>query len=674
MEERTKGTNIWRRLSYGYLKLLEKTVRIEWQQPECYRGHNVIGFWHEDSFAMNLALRAMERDAAVSVLVTPDEQGQYFQYLLERLGKDAVRIGYGFCNAGTLKDILESLRDNKRSVAIAMDGPFGPRHIPKKLTYFLSEKSQTELLGGLLFMIVLIGAGRSLGGYLKEFTFDVVSVKIAAKLRKDLFAHIEGLSMDYFDDTNTGELMARVKDDIDAVWNSLGYVGMLIIEVAIHISMVLYCMFSLNWKLAFLPLGVMVLMGAVAIFMERRLDKIYEAISEENAQLTTIAEENLAGVRTVKAFAREKFEIQKFLSHNRQYYDLNMQQARVLVRFYPMFQFTGKLLPVAMVIIGGIQVIHGEMTLGSLVAFSEYCRNIVWPMEMLGWLTNDLSSAVASCKKINKIYKQESSIKEQEQPVVLKQVEGDISFEHVSFSRGDQKILEDVSFSLAHGNTLGVMGATGAGKTSMVNLLMRFFDVGAGSVKLDGVDVRELSLGQLRSSIGTVMQDVFLFSDTISENIRMGQRETVDSPAMVHAASLARAKGFIEAMPEAYETIIGERGVGLSGGQKQRISIARAIAKQNPVLILDDSTSALDMETEYEIQKSLESLEATKIIIAHRISAVRRADEIIFLEDGRIKERGTHEELLAKRGLYYDTYVAQMGVSPEEASAAATLA
>lgn len=546
--------------------------------------------------------------------------------------------------------------------------------ITKSIVDDVIIKGQTELLGGLLFMIVLIGAGRSLGGYLKEFTFDVVSVKIAAKLRKDLFAHIEGLSMDYFDDTNTGELMARVKDDIDAVWNSLGYVGMLIIEVAIHISMVLYCMFSLNWKLAFLPLGVMVLMGAVAIFMERRLDKIYEAISEENAQLTTIAEENLAGVRTVKAFAREKFEIQKFLSHNRQYYDLNMQQARVLVRFYPMFQFTGKLLPVAMVIIGGIQVIHGEMTLGSLVAFSEYCRNIVWPMEMLGWLTNDLSSAVASCKKINKIYKQESSIKEQEQPVVLKQVEGDISFEHVSFSRGDQKILEDVSFSLAHGNTLGVMGATGAGKTSMVNLLMRFFDVGAGSVKLDGVDVRKLSLGQLRSSIGTVMQDVFLFSDTISENIRMGQRETVDSPAMVHAASLARAKGFIEAMPEAYETIIGERGVGLSGGQKQRISIARAIAKQNPVLILDDSTSALDMETEYEIQKSLDALEATKIIIAHRISAVRRADEIIFLEDGRIKERGTHEELLAKRGLYYDTYVAQMGVSPEEASAAATLA
>lgn len=527
-------------------------------------------------------------------------------------------------------------------------------------------QGKMELLGGLLFMIVMIGAGRALGGYLKEFTFDVVSIKTAAKLRKDLFSHIEGLSVDYFDDTNTGELMARVKDDVDAVWNALGYVGMLTIEVVIHVSMVLYCMFALNWRLAFIPLGAMILMGATAIFMERKLDKIYEAISEENAKLTTIAEENLAGVRTVKAFAREKFEIQKFLSHNKQYYDLNIDQAKTLVRFYPIFQFTSKLLPVVMVIIGGFQVVYGEMTLGTLVAFSEYCRNIVWPMEMLGWLTNDLSSAVASLKKLDKIYKQETSIKEQENPVILDEVKGEISFEHVSFSRGGQKILEDVSFTLPRGKTLGVMGATGAGKTSMINLLMRFYDVDTGSVRLDGVDVRKLSLRQLRSSVGTVMQDVFLFSDTISENIRMGQRDTMESPVMVHAAGLAQAKGFIEELPETYETIIGERGVGLSGGQKQRISIARAIAKQDPVLILDDSTSALDMETEYEIQKALDTLDTTKIIIAHRISAVRRADEIIFLEDGTVKERGSHEELLAKKGLYYDTYIAQTGTVPGE--------
>lgn len=519
-----------------------------------------------------------------------------------------------------------------------------------------------ELLKSLLIGIVIVGVGRCIFGYFKEFTFDVLCSKIGSQMRKDLFNHIQTLSMDYFDNTNTGELMARVKDDIDKVWNALGYVGMLILEVSIHVTIVLYCMFSLNWKMTFIPLAVMVSCGVIAIVMERKLDKVYEDISEENAVLTTVAEENLAGVRTVKAFAREKHEIAKFLSHNKRYYELNISQSKVLVRYYPYFSFVGKMLPVAMAILGGFAVMNGNMTLGALVAYVEYSRNCTWPMEMIGWLTNDLSSAIASYKKIRKIYQETSSIKQNEEPVKLEEVKGQITFEDVDFEIEGTKILSDISFDVKPGATIGIMGATGSGKSSIVNLLQRFYDAKKGCVKLDGVDVKDLTLEQLRSSISVVMQDVFLFSDTIEENIKMGQRKELQMKEIRDAADRAQARDFIEDMDEQYETVIGERGVGLSGGQKQRISIARALAKRKPILVMDDSTSALDMETEHEIQKMLNALnETTKVIIAHRISAVRHADEIIYLEDGKIAERGTHEELLAKKGLYYDTFMAQYG-------------
>ena len=519
-----------------------------------------------------------------------------------------------------------------------------------------------ELLTKLLIGIVLVGIGRSIFGYCKEFTFDYLSTKIGAEMRKDLFNHIQTLSMRYFDDTNTGELMARVKDDVDKIQNALGYVGMLLIEVTVHVVFVLYCMFSLNWKMTFLPLAVMLSCAIVAIVMERKLDKVYEDISEENAVLTTVAEENLAGVRTVKAFAREDYEIKKFLSHNERYYNLNITQSKILVRYYPIFQFVGKALPVATTILGGISVMNGNMSLGALVAYVEYSRNCTWPMEMMGWLTNDLSSAVASYKKIKKIYEVKPEIEDAKDAVELEKVSGKVDFEHVSFELDGKQILSDISFSVEAGKTLGIMGATGSGKSSIINMLHRFYDTTAGSVKLDGTDIKKLSLRQLRRSVSVVLQDVFLFSDTIEENIKMGKRNSMQLDEIRLAAKDAQASSFIEKMDEQYETVIGERGVGLSGGQKQRISIARALSKHSPVLVMDDSTSALDMETEHEIQKTLNSLtDTTKIIIAHRISAVCHADEIIYLQDGKIAERGTHEELLAKKGLYYDTYMAQYG-------------
>ncbi len=522
---------------------------------------------------------------------------------------------------------------------------------------------QMEKLKFFLLGILLVGVGRAVFGYTKEYTSDTIGSTIASELRKDLFAHIQSLSADFFDRTNTGELMSRIKDDIDRIWDAVGYVSMLIMEVVFHTCIVLFCMYSLNWKLALIPTAAMIITGCIAVLEERRLGAIYEEISEENAALNTVAEENLAGVRTVKAFAREKFEISKFLSHNNRYYELNMKQSRVFVKYYPYFSLITKLLPLIILLLGGKFVIDEQLSIGSLSAFVEYSMNIVWPMEMLGWLSNDFSSGVGSYRKIKKLYQEKPTITEPDEPEILDRIQGQVEFQNVSFHKEDgYEILHDISFLVKPGATIGIMGATGAGKTSLIQLLQRLYDATDGSIRVDGVDIRDLSLKQLRGSISLVMQDVFLFSDTVSENVKLGKRDLVDFGTIRESSRKAQADGFIERLSDQYETVIGERGVGLSGGQKQRISIARAIAKKTPILVLDDSTSALDMETEYAIQQTLlELTDTTKLIIAHRISAVRNADEIIILDNGSIRERGTHETLMAKKGLYYETWQAQYG-------------
>ncbi len=311
---------------------------------------------------------------------------------------------------------------------------------------------------------------------------------------------------------------------------------------------------------------------------------------------------------------------------------------------------------------GGYAVIQGSATLGMLTAFLQYANNIVWPMENLGWLTNAVAAAFASNKKINKILAEEPQIKNRENAEELKDPQGNLRFDHVSFELHGTPILEDINFELEQGHTLGIMGMTGAGKSTIVSLINRFYDVNEGRILLDGRDIRELTLESVRGCTAVVTQDVFLFSDTIRENLKLGQRKSMSDDRVKQSLAAAHAQEFVEKLEDGYNTVIGERGVGLSGGQKQRLSIARALAKDAKILILDDSTSALDMETEYEIQKMLaEKKEMSKIIVAHRISSVRNADEIIVLSHGKIAERGRHEELLAKKGLYYATYEAQYG-------------
>lgn len=540
--------------------------------------------------------------------------------------------------------------------------------IPTKLgqivdTVIQSDAPQTERYDALIriaVMLALIGIGHAVANYTKEYLSDILGSKIGGDMRRDLFRHIQRLDVGFFDRSNTGELMARVKDDIDKIWFILGFGGMLICEAVIHTIITLGCMVSISPILTVLPLVVMVAVAVIALKMETQLDKCYDAISEQNAKLTTIAQENLSGVRTVKAFARENFEIDKFNQNNEEYYNLNINLSKVQIKHQPYISMASRILVLMVVIAGGVLIIFDKLSYGGLVAYVEYANNIIWPMECIAWLSNELASSVASDRKVRRILRQQPAIVSPEEPAALENIKGRITFEDVSFAAEGKTILDGVSFDLHPGKTLGIMGMTGTGKSTVINLIERFFDVTGGSVRLDGVDVRELDLSQLRSSVAVVMQDVFLFSDSISENIRMGGRDRISHEEMTAAAKAACASEFIDKLAEGYETIIGERGVGLSGGQKQRISIARALAKQAPVLILDDATSALDMETEYSIQQTLQSLtDTTKIIVAHRISAVKDADEIIVLEDGRVAERGTHSQLMAMRGRYFATYVAQ---------------
>ena len=518
-------------------------------------------------------------------------------------------------------------------------------------------KGNQNVIVSVLVWIGIITIIKAMLGYGKEFLYDVLSSWVHQDIKNDLFAHIQTLEFEYFDNMNTGELMSRIGEDAENIWQTIGYGMRLFIENIIYFVISTIILFVLNYKLALACFIVMIPIGFIGIKLENKFGETYSKISDQTAEINTIAQEDIAGIKLVKAFSREKYEINKFLKMNKVYYDLNMEQAKIIGDYFPPIEFLTNIALVIMIVLGGFLVMDGEVSIGILVAFNGYIWNLIWPMRMLGELTDLLSRTVSSANKIFAIMDKEPSIKTKENFKDVKNIKGNIEFEGVNFKYDDKLVLKNINLDIEAGSTVAIMGATGAGKSSLINLIGRYYDTCKGSIKIDGIDIKEYNLEFLRKNMAIVPQETFLFSETILNNIKFSN-ENASFEEIKEASKLACTNEFIEGLELGYNTEIGERGIGLSGGQKQRIAIARSLVRKAKILILDDSTSALDMETEHELLKNLSNRkhESTTFIIAHRISAVKNADLIIYLEDGQIKESGTHDELLKKKGRYYDIY------------------
>ncbi|MFT8312801.1 MAG: ABC transporter ATP-binding protein [Clostridium sp.] len=517
-----------------------------------------------------------------------------------------------------------------------------------------------ELLTKLLIYIGLISTLRAILGYVKEYCFDYMSTKVTTDIKKDLFDHIQNLSFSYFDNMNTGELMSRIGEDIENVWKSLGFGINLIIENMLYFIIASIILFKLNWILAITCLATMPILIYITAKLKKETDSQFDKISDQIVVLNTTAQENIAGVRLVKAFAREKHEILKFLKLNTINFNLNVGLNYIWSKYNPLQDFLGNISTLLVVCVGGILVIKNNMSIGTLVAFNSYVWMLIWPIRMIGTFTNVVSQGSASAKKIDKIFNIKPEIVSPKNSISLNNIKGEIEFKNVTFKYNSETVLKNINLKIPAKSTVAIMGTTGAGKSSLINLIGRYYDVAAGSVSVDGVDVRDLNMELLRRQMSIVPQDTFLFSDTIENNIKFSNINA-SKAEIEKACSDSCALNFINKLEEGFNTIIGERGIGLSGGQKQRLSIARALVKNSKILILDDSTSALDMDTEYNLLKNLYNRQEkiTTFIIAHRISAVKNADIIVFLENGEIVETGTHKELIDKKGRYYEIYYEQ---------------
>jgi ATP-binding cassette subfamily B protein len=518
-----------------------------------------------------------------------------------------------------------------------------------------------KILIPLLSIMIGVILVKSIIRYYYQMNFEHVSQNIIFKLREDIYKRLQELDFDFYNQNRTGDIMARMTGDMDAVRHFLAWVVYQVLENATIFIFAVGFMAYINLKFTLIMIAITPVLGYFAYKMTVNVKGTFSAIREQFAKLNSVVQENISGNRVVKAFSREDYEIQKFTKENIGYREKNIESARIWEKYLPVLDSLAGMLSVVMVLAGGIMVINKSLSLSDLIVFNGLIWALNNPMRMAGWLINDIQRFSASANKIQGLLETETKIKTPKSASVHC-IKGNVQFKNVSFAYEDGEVIRNVSFEARPGQTIGIIGPTGSGKSTLVNLICRFYDVTEGEVLIDGVNVKEWDVRKLRNNIAVAMQDIFLFSDTIEGNIAYGVPEA-PMERVRQVAGLAGAHDFITEMPEGYDTIVGERGVGLSGGQKQRIALARALLKNPAVLILDDTTSAVDMETEHEIQKALKTVfsSRTNFIIAHRISSVKNADLILVVDEGKIIERGRHEELLSKRGYYYSVYSNQLG-------------